>query len=144
MCWSFRLLQLRTNHSNTSTAAVLRLSISDERTKKMPKQLIAAAAAIVLCIATTATGTISVARGGGFGGGGHIGGFGGGGHGFGGAGLEGTAPAGSKRNGQARSIETGLEDVGKRQDMADATLVPRDVTPLMFVKTQFTKATLNG
>jgi hypothetical protein len=49
---------------------VLRLSISDERTKKMPKQLIAAAAAIVLCIATTATGTISVARGGGFGGGG--------------------------------------------------------------------------
>jgi hypothetical protein len=39
-----------------------------------------------------------------------------------------TAPAGTKRNGQAGSIETGLEDVGKRQDMADATLVPRDVT----------------
>jgi hypothetical protein len=41
-----------------------------------------------------------------------------------------TAPAEAKRkvNGQAGSIETGLEDVGKRQDMADATLVPRDVT----------------
>ena len=40
-----------------------------------------------------------------------------------------TAAAGTKRkvNGQVGSIETGLEDVGKRQDMADATLVPRDV-----------------
>ena len=47
----------------------------------MRKQVIAAATAIVLGIATTATGTIAFARGGGgFGGGGHVGGFGGGGH----------------------------------------------------------------
>ena len=47
----------------------------------MRKQLIAAGTAIVLGIATTTTGTIAFARGGGFGGGGHIGGLGGGGHG---------------------------------------------------------------
>jgi hypothetical protein len=52
----------------------------------MRKQMIAAATAIVLGIATTATGTIAFARGGGgghgggFGGGGHIGGLGSGGH----------------------------------------------------------------
>ena len=46
----------------------------------MRKQLIATGTAIVLGIATTTTGTIAFARGGGFGGGGHIGGLGGGGH----------------------------------------------------------------
>ena len=45
----------------------------------MRKQLIAAVTAIVLGIATTATGTIAFAQGGGFGDGGHIGGLGGGG-----------------------------------------------------------------
>jgi hypothetical protein len=41
-----------------------------------------------------------------------------------------TASAGTKQkiNGQAESIETELKDVGNRQDMADVTLVPRDVT----------------
>ena len=41
-----------------------------------------------------------------------------------------TAPAGTKRkiNGQAESIETELKHIGNRQDMADVTLVPRDVT----------------
>ena len=47
-----------------------------------------------------------------------------------------TAPTRTKRkvNGQAESmeselkIETELKDVGNRQDMADVTLVPRDVT----------------
>jgi hypothetical protein len=41
-----------------------------------------------------------------------------------------TAPAGTKRrvNEQAESMETELKDVGNRQDMADVTLVPRDVT----------------
>jgi hypothetical protein len=40
------------------------------------------------------------------------------------------APAGTKRkvNGEAESIETQLKDVGNRQDMAEVTLVPRDVT----------------
>jgi hypothetical protein len=66
---------------------------------KMRKQVIAAATAIVLGIATTASGTIALARGGGgghgggggggHGGGGHGGGFGGGGHGFGGRGFGG-------------------------------------------------------
>jgi hypothetical protein len=57
--------------------------------KKMRKQVIAVATAIVLGIATTATGTPALARGGGGGGGGHGGGFGGGGHGFGGGGFGG-------------------------------------------------------
>jgi hypothetical protein len=88
------LAQLRTNHSNTSTAVVLRLSIFNETQEfgKMRKQVIAAAMAIVLGIATTATGTTAFARGGsggGGGGGGHGGGFGGGGHGFGGGGFGG-------------------------------------------------------
>ena len=55
---------------------------------KMRKQVIAAATVIALGIATTATGTIAFARGGG-GGGGHGGGFGGAGHGFGGGGFGG-------------------------------------------------------
>jgi hypothetical protein len=40
-----------------------------------------------------------------------------------------TATAGTKRkiNGQADSVETELKDVGNTQDMADVTLVPRDV-----------------
>jgi hypothetical protein len=69
----------------------------------MRKQVIAAATAIVLGIATTATGTIAFARGGGgfgggdhvggFSGGGHVGGFGGGGHGFGHTGLGGLGVA---------------------------------------------------
>ena len=57
--------------------------------EKMRKQVIAVATAMVLGIATTATGTTAFARGGGGGGGGggHGGGFGGGGHGFGGGGF---------------------------------------------------------
>src|SRR5580704_16646368 len=61
--------------------------------RKMRKQLIAAGTAIVLGIATTTTGTIAFARGGGFGGGGHIGGLGGGGH-VGGLGLGGGGHVG--------------------------------------------------
>ena len=42
-----------------------------------------------------------------------------------------TAPAtaGTKRkvNGQTDSVETELKEIGNRQDMADVTLVPRDV-----------------
>src|SRR5262249_54032300 len=40
------------------------------------------------------------------------------------------ASAGTKRkvSGQAESIETELRDAGNGQDMADVTLVPRDVT----------------
>jgi hypothetical protein len=56
--------------------------------RKMRKQIIAAATAIALGMATTAIGTTAFARGGGGHGGGghgggHSGGFGGGGHGFG-------------------------------------------------------------
>src|ERR1700680_4800546 len=61
--------------------------------RKMRKQLIAAGTAIVRGIATTTTGTIAFARGGGFGGGGHIGGLGGGGH-VGGLGLGGGGHVG--------------------------------------------------
>jgi hypothetical protein len=86
-----RLAQWRTNRSNTSAAAALGPSILDETSGvgTMRKQVIAAAAAIVLGLATTATGTTAFARGGGGGGGGHGGGFGGGGHGFGGGGFGG-------------------------------------------------------
>jgi hypothetical protein len=40
------------------------------------------------------------------------------------------APAGTKPkvDGQPDSVETELKDVGNRQDMADVTLVPQDVT----------------
>jgi hypothetical protein len=85
----------------------------------MRKQLIAAATAIVLGIATPATGTIAFARSGGFGGGGHIGGFGGGGHvggfgggghGFGGAGLGGLRVA---------TGHAGLGDLGIETDHTD-------------------------
>ena len=40
-----------------------------------------------------------------------------------------AATAGTKRkvNGQANSVETELKEVGNRQDMADVTLIPRDV-----------------
>jgi hypothetical protein len=40
-----------------------------------------------------------------------------------------TAPDGTRRkvNGQADSIQTELKDLGNRRDMAEVTLVPRDV-----------------
>ena len=61
----------------------------------MRKQVIAAATAIALGIATTMTGTIAFARGGGLGGGGHIGGLGlGGGGPVGGLGLGGGGHVG--------------------------------------------------
>jgi len=65
------------------------VTMNPQEFEKMRKQVIAVATAIVLGIATTATGTTAFARGGGGGGGGHGGGFGGGGHGFGGGGFGG-------------------------------------------------------
>jgi hypothetical protein len=68
------------------------VTMNPQEFEKMRKQVIAVATAMVLGIATTATGTTAFARGGGGGGGGgggHGGGFGGGGHGFGGGGFGG-------------------------------------------------------
>jgi hypothetical protein len=84
----------REQQSSTSGAFVLSVFVQMKLQEfgKMRKQVIAVATAIVLGIATTATGTTAFARGGGGGGGGgggHGGGFGGGGHGFGGGGFGG-------------------------------------------------------
>ena len=79
-------------HEHSGRVEAIHFQRNNRSLEKMRKQVIAAATAIVLGIATTATGTTAFARGGGGGGGGgggHGGGFGGGGHGFGGGGFGG-------------------------------------------------------
>jgi hypothetical protein len=67
----------REQQCSTSGASALRVFVREKLQEfgKMRKQVIAVATAIVLGIATTATGTTAFARGGGGGGGGHSGGL---------------------------------------------------------------------
>jgi hypothetical protein len=99
----------REQQSSTSGASVLRVFVQMklQEFRKMRKQVIAVATAIVLGIATMATGTTAFARGGGGGGGGHGGGFGGGGHGFGGGGFGGHGLGGGGFGGRGFAMGHG-------------------------------------
>ena len=104
------------------------VTMNPQEFEKMRKQVIAVATAMVLGIATTATGFARGGGGGGGGGGGHGGGFGGGGHGFGGGGFGGHGFGGGGFGGRGFAMATAVSATVVSATAVSTTVVSRAVT----------------